>query len=232
MRSQGATYKSELTLKSEGNKVPWIDARIDTKRLKIDIEVYADCQNAGGLESSEFERLKGLVLSGISKYWSRNRGIEIGGTAYFCTVSGVQRTEDSEDLDIYVEKSSDYARSHNSGIIDGSLKYNKGFFGTKLGADLDFEETSAHEFGHAILEAYGGKALSWGHKGTVYANPVKFWEFQDAKETAPTYPATGEIDLMKYYRGGKPSDFYQRVTAAEEDVLRLVWLAQRYVSKE
>jgi hypothetical protein len=44
--------------------------------------------------------------------------------------------------------------------------------------------------------------------------------------SSPTYPTTGEIELMYYYNGDQPTDFFSRVTAVEEDVKMLVWLGQ------
>ena len=36
----------------------------------------------------------------------------------------------------------------------------------------------------------------------------------------------GEIDLMKYYNGSKPNDFYDRRVANETDVLSLISLTK------
>jgi len=41
-----------------------------------------------------------------------------------------------------------------------------------------------------------------------------------------SYPATGEIDLMKYHHGRRPDDFFTRVVASEVDVKSLIWLAR------
>lgn len=41
-----------------------------------------------------------------------------------------------------------------------------------------------------------------------------------------SYPASGEIDLMKYYSGRRPADFYSRVVACGIDVKSLLWLAR------
>ena len=39
---------------------------------------------------------------------------------------------------------------------------------------------------------------------------------------ATHHAASGEIDLMKYYTGSRPLDFYSRAIAAQEDVERLI----------
>ena len=55
-------------------------------------------------------------------------------------------------------------------------------------------ETAAHEFGHDVLRASGGLSCSWGHEGTSEGSRIS--------DSAPSRPATGEINLMKYYNGG------------------------------
>ena len=52
--------------------------------------------------------------------------------------------------------------------------------------------------------------------------------WQQVKDSTPAYPVTGPIDLMKYYRGSAPEDpdLHRRTAVAEEDMRRLIWLAQ------
>jgi|GEM_PF-2587994 len=41
------------------------------------------------------------------------------------------------------------------------------------------------------------------------------------------YPKNGkEIDLMKYFHGKMPSNFYDRCVACEKDVTKLLWLSK------
>jgi hypothetical protein len=90
-------------------------------------------------------------------------------------------------------------------------------------ADKQFSETAAHELGHEILSAYGGDEYSCGHRGssTVITQAAK-----PVSEGGSRYPTTGEIDLMKYYNGSRPRDFYNRVLASEFDVKSLIWLSR------
>ena len=202
----------------------WVTAKVDRGAKTIAVNVYVNCQNEDNLRATEFQRLRSLVLSGIGKYWSRS--VTAAGDVYAVTTTAHQRSAASVDLDLYVETDADYRRSHNSEIIDGSIFYNQGHYGgANANADRDFEETAAHEFGHSILWAVGGKNLSWGHKGTVNDSLLKFWKFQDPSPSATKYPTAGEIDLMKYYTDSQPGDFYSRVIAASEDVLRLIGLS-------
>jgi hypothetical protein len=209
-------------------------AKVDRAAKTIAVDVYVDCQNEDNMGATEFQRLHSLVLSGIGKYWSRS--VTIASDVFAVTTTAHQRSAASEDLDLYVENGTKYIRSHNSGIIDASIFYNQGYFrekarrtggNAKADADQNFEETAAHEFGHKILAAVGGKTLSWGHKGTVNHSLFTIWDFQDPSPAATEYPTAGEIDLMKYYTGPPPppADFYSRVIAAEEDVLRLISLS-------
>ena len=69
------------------------------------------------------------------------------------------------------------------------------------------------------MEDYGGKEYSYKHKGssTWGQNPLK----------GTTYPATGEIDLMKYVdEDFLPKDFYERVVLSKEDVIGILWLSK------
>jgi hypothetical protein len=94
----------------------------------------------------------------------------------------------------------------------------------RYAADEIFKKTSAHEFGHFILAAYGGggfwKGYSSTHKGTSH------WVPQNPIE-GHHYPPSGEIDLM-HYHDIRPSffDALNRSVAAEEDVKSLLWLGR------
>lgn len=124
---------------------------------------------------------------------------------------------------------------------DGYIKYSNGwFFNQSNDEDEEFKETSAHEIGHEILQAYGGNVYSWQHKGSSYYMPQdkKPIEKESFKEEyinmdymedtkGEIYPKNNEeIDLMKYYHGRKPSDFHIRCVANAKDVVGLLWLAK------
>lgn len=68
---------------------------------------------------------------------------------------------------------------------------------------------------------YGGQNYSKGHKKTshwslIIQNPV----------SGTTYPAKGEIDLMKYADESRPNDFFKRRVIAQEDLLGVLWLTK------
>lgn len=201
----------------------WANSSVNLKAKLVNTDVYIDFQR-NSLSDVNFSRLKRLAIMGIQRYWSR--GINLGGNQYKVNIRVHHRASNSIDVDLYVEESASYARSHNSGIVDASFFYNKGIFkGFNTKADQDFMLVAAHEFGHSVLEFFGGTDLSWGHKGSTTVLTQK------VKSTSPGYPSLGEIDLMKYYDSTKnatyisPRSIYHRSIADEKDVKRLIWLS-------
>ena len=65
---------------------------------------------------------------------------------------------------------------------------------------LSYMETAAHEFGHDVLTNTGGIDYSWRHEGTSEG-----FLGSRISGSAPPYPATGPINLMRYYNGGSHS---------------------------
>jgi len=207
-------------LRVHSNK--WANSIINLTTKVITVNVYIDFQQ-NSLSNANYLKLKNLARNGIANYWSRI--INIAGENYSVNVSANHRPSQSIDVDLEIEEDSEYARSHNSGLVDASFIYNKGAFrGMNSFADNDFKLVSAHEFGHSVLEYFGSSDLSWTHKGSTN----KY--LQNVKSSTPGYPSAGEIDLMKYYdrnKGGVSSaDRYHRSIADEIDVRRLVWMSK------
>jgi cephalosporin-C deacetylase-like acetyl esterase len=107
--------------------------------------------------------------------------------------------------------------------------HNTGYWNNKgqpHNADPQFEHTAAHEFGHLILNVYGAGSspdYSWSHKGTstvISQSPLP----------GTSYPATGEVDLMKYTENsqlpGTYRDYWDRSIAAGQNVKSLLWLVR------
>ena len=202
----------------------WATASVNLKSRIIHVDVYIDFQQ-NSLSTADYTRLRSLAIKGIQHYWSRN--IALAGNQYTVIVKVHQRKSHSIGVDLYIENSPDYARSHNTGIIDASFFYNKGVFkGNPFLAEQDFMLVSAHEFGHSVLKYFGGIGLSWRHKGSTTLLTQTF------RSSTPGYPSQGEIDLMRYYNAQKNKQFisyssiYKRTIAAESDVKRLIWLSQ------
>lgn len=200
----------------------WANTRVNLKSRIINIDVYIDFQQ-NSLSLADYTRLKSLAIKGIQHYWSRN--ISLAGNQYTVIVQAHQRKTHGIGVDMYIETSPRYARSHNTGLIDATIFYNKGYFkhNTFL-AEKDFKEVAAHEFGHSVLKYFGGIGLSWSHEGST--NIIT----QNVKASTPGYPATGEINLMKYYDDKKFqigfTDMLARNVASETDVKRLIWLSK------
>ncbi|CAA0155318.1 hypothetical protein V3A08_05690 [Tenacibaculum maritimum] len=72
----------------------------------------------------------------------------------------------------------------------------------------------------AALKAYGGTFYSYGHKGSV--NTIT----QSENSKAIEYPKTGEIDIMPYYANVIPYYKYDNFSAANNDVVSLIWLTK------
>ena len=216
---------------------------------KIPQEVIEEEQKEPIKERTKsFEELRDMALEGINKHWSRHAGnigggVQIGEDFYEVFVNAEQNEKGMvAPRIIYFTNSenNNLNRSHNW-FLSRKLFYKVGYTyysnweeypkGSKLYKnkgwnyknDSDeirsFMETSAHEIGHKLLEDYGGKTYSYKHKGS------STWGQSPLKGT--TYPATGEIDLMKYAdEDFLPEDFYERVVLSKEDVIGILWLSK------
>lgn len=226
------------------HEADWAESTVDLSAKKVLITVYINFKKTN-LEPEDYNRLKSLAKKGISKYWSR--AISVNGQQFQVEVKVQNRKKDSIDVKLRLNDSEDGKRSNNSGLWDARIYYNRGLYLDRYGyneklassedeaavknnhelkvsalirADENFMYTSAHEFGHSVLEYFGGKSLSWGHKGTTKKI------LQSVKPSAPSYPKNGNIDLMKYFNGRFPSDFYSRNLVVEKDLKRLIWLSK------
>ena len=201
---------------------------------KIPQEVIEEEQKEPIKERTKsFEELRDMAFEGINKHWSRHAGnigggIQIGEDFYEVFVNAEQNEKGMvAPRIIYFTNSenSNFNRSHNW-FLSRKLFYKVGYVKGNIWkyidenkALLDFQETSAHEIGHKLLEDYGGKTYSYKHKGS------STWGQSPLKGT--TYPTTGEIDLMKYVdEDFLPKDFYERVVLSKEDVIGILWLSK------
>jgi len=212
-----------------------------------------DSRRQAHTRTRSFEDLKNLALDGLGKYWSRDSRNNLSisspfGTYTVSTRPRVATEKAMDDIDLEYNTNGDWGRSSNPGRVRGFFSfianifipersiYNAGWirfeaqspdsgwrYQNLADEDEAFKETSAHEFGHEILSAYGGENYSYGHRGT---STVITQTTLDTTHGGVSYPASGEIDLMKYYNGSRPSDFYSRVVACEVDVKSLIWLAR------
>ena len=195
----------------------------------------------------------------------RGKNVLLSGTPYEVYVNAVDNSKNAlNSLPLVYNTNGDWMRSGNpgSGYSDESLadnlldafpdagviqrlSYNVGYiyysngwgYSYEENERQNFQETAAHELGHELLQAYGGTAFSYQHKGSSYYFPQ---DTKPTKENEPildyhrdkmpetsgeNYPTSGEVDLMKYYNNDRIKDKL-RTFAAEKDVLGLIWLTK------
>jgi hypothetical protein len=212
-----------------------------------------DARRQAHTRSRSFDDLKNLARNGLATYWSRNTGNGLSistpyGTHTVTTRAVVTTGKAMDDINLEYNTNGDWGRSSNPGSVRGFFSfianifipersiYNAGWIKYEPRAndngwryqdlteeDNAFKETSAHEFGHEILSAYGGENYSYGHRGTSTVITQTTLALTDG---GLSHPASGEIDLMKYYNGSPPPDFYTRCVACETDVKSIIWLAR------
>jgi hypothetical protein len=177
-----------------------------------------------------------MAKQGIEMYWTRDGSRPNGTNPPIQAAKGVFSVTVTADVNVmptagnFALKES-LGKRKSFGIIRPSDSTSAGIFSKVVhaagdwkaslsDADLAFYHTAAHEFGHRILGAYGGRSYSWKHKG----RSGKYFQTANA---GTSYPAQEEVDLMKYSEAYLPSthqDWWDRSIAAEEDVKGLIWL--------
>jgi hypothetical protein len=157
------------------------------------------------MEPDLFARMRRNVLEGITKHWSRD-DMGYGASSYKVHVTPEDSTSDKAiiivlakavqaDLPQGIGKRSFNLATFGDGNPTVDL-YDPGLekYYTPAQLDDDMRETGAHELGHSILRAMpgGGVWHSLTHKGTSSAGQV-------TEASAPTYPTSGDVDVMLYY---------------------------------
>ena len=242
----GTTKTKEVEFETKYNEVDWVDVRIDKNRKRVDVTLRVDLKEADIQKSvnKTFNDLLSITIEGLKKYWGRNKtrsigdNVKIGNLSYEIFINPVNNDLKSMPTLNVFASTEDYGRSRNW-WASRSLFYNDGYhysFYSKsrlslsindgvLEDEKEFKHTAAHEIGHEILQAFGGKNnYSYIHKGTSTLLT------QDVKKES-VLPLSGEIDLMKYYSDDyinirSINSFYERNIAGETDVLGLLWLTK------
>lgn len=223
-------------LKAKAIEVEWTDVRIERGAKTAEITVRPSFSD-GGVEGegtpTPYTDLEKMAKDGIEHYWKRDgsRGQGIGNSV--TTAKGTYKVSIKADVNILpkandfplIEKlDTDYGRATSFWIFR-KIYRNFGFYGNnKTHADEEFKRTAAHEFGHLILNKYGGGLIpeySWSHKGSSTTITQK--EFDNHP-----IPKSGEIDVMHYHsdRPRNPVDYWARSIAAEQDTKGLIWLTR------
>lgn len=237
----GASTSLELSAKQV--YADWLDLKIDDRAKRIDVTVYVAFSGAPvadkALDAATFARVKGLILEGIGRYWSRRQvfvafryDVVVTAKERAANAIGFLLTKPTPLKNIpalpggvrrRLSDSHAGERCFNPGVPAGSDALPILFYYNDASPPSDdrIRETGAHEFGHAVLLRGFDSQTSFTHKGTSTT-----WS-QEVIEGAYTYPpAPGEIDLMKYSNDPDPPDYFTRLIAAEDDVKALLSLAR------
>ena len=241
-------YVDELKLSNKAKEADWVDAKVDRNAKTVEVTVRPAFSDGGisgpaipGYTPKTFEQLKAMAKQGIEMYWTRDGSRSNGTNPPVQTAKGVFSvtvkadvnvglTAENFELKIQLDKRlAFWFIRPDSSTSAGPLSKIVHAPGDWLDrtrnisySDPDFECVAAHEFGHRILGAYGNRGYSWGHKGTS-------GKYSQTANPGTSYPAIGEIDLMKYSKAPLPNtyqDRWNRTIAAEEDVKALLWLAR------
>ncbi|QTD33344.1 PAAR domain-containing protein [Pseudomonas fluorescens] len=246
----GKQQVTEVKLACSAEEVKWVDVRIDRNAKTVEVTLRPSFSEGGssgstpGLVPTPFSTLLDWAKEGIELYWSRN-GARGGGIAEGITTSkGVYKVTVKAEVNVEPKAgnfplidslSKDFGRStslaiarkvyHNAGYAFDQLVKRQGLAAADAAnyAQEEFKETSAHEFGHLILNEYGGGLIpnySWTHKETSTL-------MQNPKANHPT-PSTGEVDVMHYFSSytQTSTNLQKRMAASEQDVKSLLWLAR------
>lgn len=231
----------EMKLHNKAQEVDWVDAKINRKTKQIEITVRPSFSDGGiegnsTLKPTPYPELEKMAKEGIERYWSRD-GSRPGGIGNAIdTAKGSFQVKVTADVNTpskagnfpLIEKiDKKFGRSTSLGMFR-KIIHSVGFWTDQnldiSFADEDFRHTSAHEFGHLILNAYGGGGLlpkySWTHKSTSTL----------AQEPIPNNPSPkyGEIDVMHYDSDTERNfkNYWSRAIASEQDVKGLLWLTR------
>ena len=190
-----------------------------------------------------FNELKELAIAGINKHWSRKNNYSITiNSENFKVYNHTFNTESKalNPLSLIYNTNGNWGRSGNPGIL-GKIYYNIGYcnfldwyqpsFINQWGyldlirnkVDEDFQYTAAHELGHSILKAYGGKWYSFTHDRSS-----KIWQTPNGNKSYAIEKSSGEINLMHYFKDDpyQSKYDYDLIYASEQDVLGLIWLTK------
>ena len=243
----------ELKLANKAAEVKWVDARIDRNAKAVEVTVRPSFSDGGikgntpGLTPTPYKNRETFAKEGIELHWSRN-GMRTGGigsginssqgTYLLTVIADLNSQPKAKTFPLTENLTADGGRStslggfrnihHNLGrAYDAFITKAKVPSALQIVRDYareDFFHTAAHEFGHFILNSYGGGGLiphySWTHKGSSTL-------MQNEMEGTET-PRSGEVDVMHYFEHYTVSswDRWSRTVAAEVDAKGLIWLAR------
>lgn len=219
----------EIMLKCRYAKVDWLDLLVNPglHSITATLRVHFKPSKLQVENPPLYNTLHRLALAGIGEYWSRfddgggvGHSISLLTDRYNFYLQAVDQPLAAMKTPKILLANTNNPRRSRNWELSRILFYN-GPVSPK--ANSIFKHTAAHEIGHEILLAFGGHVHSKSHKGSSTI-------FSQRPNGRFKYPATGEIDLMVYYRSDLqhpyPSDFLKRSVASESDVKSVLWLSQ------
>lgn len=236
----------ELPLANESEEVDWVDARVDRNAKTVEVTVRPSFSDGGikgqnsNLTPLTYAALETQAKRGIEYYWSRNatrtqgiaNGINSSNGLYLFTVKAdINAKPCAKNFPLTENLTVDGGRSTSLGGFR-VIHHNSGYWSVRrypaIFSDEEFMHTSAHEFGHLVLNDYGDGGLiphySWSHKDTSTV-------LTQRRKDNNYIPATGELDVMHYFTeppSGESAwlDFWDRSSISEQDVKGLLWLTR------
>ena len=193
--------------------------------------------------TKSYEELERIALDGINYHWSKT----LKSLDYFISVNPINIKDNSlNELNLIYNTNDNWGRSGNPGFL-GRIFFNIGYINfinwyepnllfdewgyLDLQKDKiieDFKYTSAHELGHSILSAYGGKYYSITHDDSS-----KISQVPNDKKSYLDEKKEGEINLMHYFKDDpiQSKYDYSLLKASDKDVLGLLWLTKLSINE-
>jgi hypothetical protein len=199
---------------------------------------------------------------GRNKNHAVAKNVNIGSNPFEIYIKAVNTKKDTMNaIKLIYNTNSDWMRSGNPSkvrdllstvgkVVSGErIAYNVGYLNNvdwyeiskqnwyyagekKYKVDENFSDTSAHEIGHTILQAYCGTKYSYNHEETSYITQEVIKISDGGKSYFNELKTKGEINLMHYYDDEPWSGNrdYAKYVASEKDVLSLLWLTKINIS--
>jgi hypothetical protein len=236
LKSRTKTFEELKDLVLDGINTYWSRRYTNTEGTMINRKNWEIIVTAINTENSEISLDDIPLIYNTNNSWSRsgNTGGSYNDGNLDDEVMGllpngiVQRISFNSGY-IYHSNWKEWYKSHPIHKTEGWV------FNLESKEKEDFKETSAHEIGHELLQAYYGTIYSWQHKGSSYyfpqdrkpineslSNKITHLDFMESN--GENAPKSGEIDLMKYYNDY--SDYKDRIVASKKDVKGLLWLTK------
>lgn len=208
-----------LTLDNSKDGLKFTDVQIDTGANTIAVKVRFVAERKPlpltGVQvlPSQVDDVVAAIQAGIPNFWGRT--ITIDSTNFAVSSSTSISADDS--ISVIVIPEVPPGRSCNLGMFLPSITGDAVLYMVEpISTAIRDQYTGAHEIGHAIVAIRQGKDVSATHKGTSTIAG-------DDTAAQEEMPASGEIDLMKYWKHERhDADYKARARLVETDMKDLL----------